>query len=83
MRTRQEEKLPIFAEFYLSFLAKLTEETQKGLDYDPEYRELLDFQTYIIQAAVAKRSIETRHAMLKEVFDYYLSKREIKTTSIN
>ena len=83
IRTRQEEKLPIFAEFYLSFLAKLTEETEKGLDYDPEYRELLDFQTYIIQAAVAKRSIETRHAMLKEYFDYYLSKREIKTTSIN
>jgi hypothetical protein len=76
------EKLPIFAKFYVEFLKKLTEQSGKGLDYDKEYRDLLNFQSYIIQAAVSKGSITARHEMVKAYFEYYLKTGQIlKTTS--
>jgi len=68
----EDDKLPIFVEFYIKFLRVLRNQVQKGLDYDQEYRELLDFQIYVIQASIAKSSIERRHEMLKKFFDYYL-----------
>lgn len=74
------DKLPIFVKFYLEFLWKLSEQSSKGLDYDPQYRELLDFQTNILQAAVGRAAIEARNRLLKEYFDYYLKTNEIKTT---
>lgn len=74
---QEEEKLPTFVEFYVSFLGTLRDQAQKGLDYNREYRRLLDWQTYVIQASVAKSSIERRHEMLKEYFDYYFDKGEI------
>jgi hypothetical protein len=72
-------KLPIFAKFYVEFLKKLTEQSGKGLDYDKEYRDLLNFQNYIIQAAVSKSAITARHEMIKNYFEYYLEKGKIKT----
>ena len=76
----EAEKLPIFTKFYMEFLRKLKEQAGKGLDYDGEYRDLLNFQTYIIQAAVSKSAITARHEMIREYFEYYLRTGKIKTT---
>lgn len=78
LKKGEKEKLPVFVEFYLRFMEKLTEQTAKGLDYDPEYRRLLDFQTNVIQAAVGKSAIETRQKILEDYFEYYLETKEIK-----
>jgi len=72
------DKLPLFAKFYVEFLRKLSEQTGKGLDYDREYRELLNFQNYLMQAAVSKSSIAIRHDMINEYFEYYIKNGEIK-----
>jgi hypothetical protein len=74
-------KLPLFAEFYEKFLSKLSEQSRKGLDYDMEYRELLDFQNYVIQAAVSRSSIMARHEIVSKFFEHYLKNKQIKTTS--
>lgn len=80
IKNGESEKLPIFAKFYMEFLKKLTEQSGKGLDYDKEYRDLLNFQSYIIQAAVSKGSITARHEMIRAYFGYYLKTGQIKTT---
>ena len=77
----ETQKMSVFPQFYEKFLKVLSEESGKGLDYDEEYRELLDFQNYIIQAAVSKSAITARHEMITEYFEYYLKTGEIKTTS--
>jgi hypothetical protein len=77
---KQDDKLVKFTEFFLKFVDTLTFQAQKGFEYDPEYREILDFQTLIIQAAVSKSAIEDRHKMLKEYFEYYLIHNEIRKT---
>lgn len=69
---KKDDEIPIFVDFYIEFLGELRIQAKKGLDYDREYRELLDFQTYVIQASVAKASIERRQKILIKYFDYYL-----------
>lgn len=76
--SRKRSQVSMFVKFYLAFLAAVKEQAIKGLDYDRKYRQLLDFQTLITQAAVEKYSIERRDKMLHEYFDYYLSRHEIK-----
>ena len=78
LNNKENSKLPIFKEFYLQFLDKLYEQSSKGLDYDRGYRELLDFQTNILQAAVGKSAIETRQRILKNYFEYYIKTHRIK-----
>ncbi len=78
IKTKKVDKLDKFVEFYLEFLDKLAGQARKGLDYDPEYRQLLDFQYYIYQTAVAKLSIQKRHEILTDYFEYYLKTGEIR-----
>ena len=78
MKKKKFDELETFVKFYLKFLEKLAQQARKGLDYDPEYRQLLDFQYYIYQTAVAKLSIEKRHEVLEEYFKHYLTTGEIK-----
>jgi len=80
IKNKEFERLPLFAKFYIEFLQKLSEQSAKGLDYDKEYRELLNFQSYIIQAAVSKSAIEARHRMVKIYFEYYEQTNKIKTS---
>ncbi len=77
-KNNEMKKLPLFAQFYSEFLKKLSEQSGKGLDYDREYRELLDWQNYVIQAAVSKSAITARHKMVADYFEYYLKTGEIK-----
>ncbi len=77
-KNNELEKLPLFAQFYLEFLRILSDQSGKGLDYDKEYRELLSFQDYIVQAAISKSAISARHRMISEYFEYYLKTKQIK-----
>lgn len=78
LKNKETDKLSTFTNFYFEFLAKLSEQTSKGLDYDREYREILDFHTHIIQAAVGRYAIESRHKILKGYFEHYLETGEIR-----
>jgi hypothetical protein len=80
IKNGETDKLTKFKEFYLKFIEVLSEQTLKGLEYDRKYRELLDFQTHIIQAAVSRSAIEARHEMLRDYFEHYLRTNLIKTT---
>jgi hypothetical protein len=79
IRDEKLDKLQTFSEFYLKFLDILQEQTLKGFEYDRKYREILDFQSLVIQAAVSRKSIEQRHEMIREYFEHYLETKKIKT----
>ncbi len=78
VKNGKRSEVALFVKFYLEFLGQVKNQALKGLDYDRGYRELLDFQTYITQAAVEKYAIEARHKMLEEYFKYYGLNRRIK-----
>jgi len=78
IKNGKRSDVPLFVEFYLKFLAEVRKQALLGLDYERKYRRLLDFQTYITQAAVEKYAIEGRNKMLEEHFDYYRSHKRIK-----
>ena len=79
IESNEEDKILRFIEFLNVFLSKLKEEVEKGIDIDPDYRDLLKFQTYISQAAVEKYAIENRQKFLEEYFEFYSSNEMIKT----
>ncbi|TSD63863.1 DUF262 domain-containing protein [Inquilinus sp. KBS0705] len=72
-----------FINFLKLFMETLKEQVKKGIDIDPNYRDLLRFQNYISQAAVEKYAIENRHKFLEDYYEYYLLNNEIKTTGSN
>jgi hypothetical protein len=76
--SKEESNIPSFVKFLQLFLKRLKEQVKKGIDIDPQYRDLLKFQTYISQAAVEKYAIENRQKFLQEYFDYYLKHKKIK-----
>lgn len=73
------DKIPNFVRFLNNFLKKLKQEVEKGIDIDPNYRDLLKFQIYISQAAVEKYAIKNRQKFLEDYFEYYLKTKKIKT----
>jgi hypothetical protein len=77
-----EGQVPQFLEFLKLFLPTLKEQVGKGIEIDPEYRDLLTFQTYVSQAAVEKYAIENRQKFLTEYFEYFKETGEIKKTEI-
>jgi hypothetical protein len=72
------DKLKVFPKFYKEFVNILSEQTSKGLDYDRKYRELLNFQNYVIQAATSKTAITARDEIIGQFFEYYLNTEKIK-----
>jgi Protein of unknown function DUF262 len=78
IETDNDRRVPEFLDFFQLFLGRLKEQVEKGFNIDPQYRDLLKFQTYISQAAVEKYAIENRHRFLEEYFDYYLQQKKIK-----
>jgi len=75
--SKEESNIPSFVKFLQLFLKRLKEQVKKGIDIDPQYRDLLKFQTYISQAAVEKYAIENRQKFLQNYFDYYLKHKKI------
>ena len=78
IKKEDEKNIKEFLNFLKVFLTKLIEQIKKGIDIDPEYRNLLKFQNYISQAAVEKSAIENRQEILKDYFEYYKIHKEIK-----
>ncbi len=60
-----------FVKFLNIFLVRLKEQVEKGIDIEARYRDLLNFQTYITQAAVEKYAIENRQKFLEVYFEYF------------
>lgn len=55
--------------FLRTFTTRLREQVGKGLDYDREYRYLMDFQRELTQASVEKRAVRRRAMVLREQFE--------------
>jgi len=70
----KEAEISNFAEFLIKLTATLKWQIAKGIDMDRPYRYLLEFQTYVTQAAGEKYAIRNRHKFIIENFDYF--KRE-------
>ncbi|MBI2583506.1 MAG: DUF262 domain-containing protein [Candidatus Aenigmarchaeota archaeon] len=66
-----EENVPIFVQFYLRFIEKLKEQASLGLDYDKRYRKIVDFYTYVTQAAFEPYSISRRAKIIEDFFSYF------------
>jgi hypothetical protein len=78
IETGTEGMIQNFLDFLALFLERLNEQVKKGILIDPQYRDLLKFQTYVSQAAVEKYAIENRQTFLEDYFKYYLTYSSIK-----
>ena len=59
------------ARFLDEYLVRLKWQVGLGLDANPEYRHLLDFQKHLTQASVERPAVEARAEMLREAFHYW------------
>ena len=62
----------MLAAFVEELLHRLRWQITKGLDVDPEYRYLVDFQRDITQASVEKPAVQRRAAVMKEQYEGWL-----------
>jgi len=60
-----------FTEFLVKFLKTLKWQISRGIDIDQEYRDLLNFQTSVNQAAGEKSAIQIRHDYLAKAFGFF------------
>ena len=74
----RDSELDEFTEFLVKFLKTLKWQIPKGVDMDLAYRRLLDFQTYVSQAAGEKYAIQSRHNYLIKAFDFYKKNKSIE-----
>ena len=63
-------KLTTFVE---CFLRRLKDQLAKGLDYDPEFRYLIEFQRDVTQASVEKKAVLARAEVLEAELDEWCS----------
>ncbi|MBA4320879.1 MAG: hypothetical protein C0412_21015 [Flavobacterium sp.] len=72
---KREKDINQFVEFLIKFLKTKEWQMSKGLDMARAYRDILNFQTSLTQAAGEKPAIEKRHDFWKDYFDYYKKKK--------
>ena len=60
-----------FAKFITEFMHRLREEVAKGLDFDPKFRFLIQFQRHLSQASVEKRAVRERAKELEDRFEIW------------
>lgn len=72
-----EAEAKVYAAFVKEFLWRLKWQVQKGLDVDPEYRYLIDFQRHVTQASVEKPAVQARAEVLAAGFDFWKGKGRI------
>jgi hypothetical protein len=63
--------------FVAQFLCRLNWQAGKGLDVDPEYRYLIDFQRHVTQASVEKPAVEARARRLDLEYESWRISRRI------
>lgn len=68
---KREKEIREFVEFLIKFLKTKQWQVSKGLDINKEYREILNFQTSLTQAANEKTAIQNRHDFWRNYFSYY------------
>jgi hypothetical protein len=78
IENKKEEDIRSFIKFLNEFLKRLKSQIEKGIDIERRYRYLLEFQTYISQAAVEKYAIENRQKYLEDYFKDYLKNGKIR-----
>ncbi|MFA6979350.1 MAG: DUF262 domain-containing protein [Ignavibacteriaceae bacterium] len=71
LELKKEKEINDFVEFFLKFLKTRSWQVAKGIDIDRAYRNILNFQTNLTQAAGEKTAIQNRHEFLGDYFDYY------------
>jgi hypothetical protein len=64
-----------FVHFLIKFLRTKEWQISKGLDMNRAYRDILNFQTSLTQAAGEKYAIQQRHDFWRDYFSYYQKKR--------
>lgn len=74
----RKNEIDQFAEFLVKFMKTLSWQIRKGVQMDAQYHYLLDFQTYVTQAAGEKYAIQNRHDFLGKGFQYYKQKGAIE-----
>lgn len=74
----RQDEMDEFATFLVRFLKTLKWQIPKGVQMDSAYHYLLDFQTYVTQAAGEKYAIQNRHDFLSRGFYYYKKNKSIE-----
>ncbi len=67
----KEKEIEESVQFIVKLIRTLKWQIPKGVKMDEEYHYLLDFQTYVTQAAGEKYAIRNRHEFLNKRFYYY------------
>ena len=65
LRDRQQLDAGDFAAFVADYVRRVREQVRKGLRFDREQAELLEFQKHVTQASVERPAVAKRAAMLK------------------
>lgn len=74
----REGELNEFAQFLVKFLETLKWQVPQGVTMHQAYHHLLDFQTYVTQAAGEKYAIQNRHDYLAKAFQFYKATKSIQ-----
>lgn len=78
MELGREDDVASFKNFLIKFLKTKDWQIPRGLDMDLEYRDILNFQTRLTQAAGEKTAIQKRHDFWREYFTYFKETGKIK-----
>lgn len=74
----KEKEIEEFVQFLVKFMRTLKWQIPKGVRMDEAYHYLLDFQTYVTQAAGEKYAIRNRDEFLNKSFYYYQKNNAIE-----
>lgn len=74
----RENEIEKFIEFFVKLVKTLKWQIPEGVHMDEAYYYLLDFQTYVTQAAGEKYAIQNRHNFLDRRFYYYMKNNAIE-----
>ena len=73
-----EKEIEEFVKFFVKLIRTLKWQIPKSVHMDAAYHYLLDFQTYVTQAAGERYAIQNRHDFLNRAFYYYKKNKAIE-----
>jgi hypothetical protein len=74
---KKSEEIGRLVAFFGELLRRLRWQIPKGLEMDPEYYDLVRFQTDVTQASVEKIAVSRRHEFIHHYFSHYQEYGEI------
>lgn len=75
---KDEKSAASLASFLREFLCRLNWQLKKGLDFDPAYRMLIDFNRDVTQASVESYAVERRTEFLIEQYQHWTGTDKIR-----